>query len=485
VSDRHAPTDPRVEPDPTEPRVEHDPTEPRVEPDPTEPRVEHDPTDPRVEPQPSPDAHLVRPLTEPPDTIVPVPGSKSLTNRALVAAALAEGTSVLRGVLFADDTEAMLDALAGLGFTLDVDRAAAEVTVTGSGGVVPATNARVDVRLSGTTARFLAPLLALGHGTYELDGGAPFRARPMGPVLDGLRQLGVTIEDLGDPGHLPVRLRSGGLAGGRVAVAGDASSQFLSGLLLAGPATPDGLRVELTTELVSEPYVELTAATMRAFGAEVDRVDPRTFVVPGGGYTATDHTIEPDASAASYLLAAAAITGGRVRVPGLTTDALQGDAGFARVLERMGAEVVVDAEGTEVRGTGVLHGIEVDLGPMSDTAQTLAAVAVFADGPTRVTGIGFIRAKETDRVAAVVAELQRCGIDAVEEPDGFLIHPGQPQPATVRTYDDHRMAMSFALLGLRAEGIAIADPGCVAKTFPDYFAVLDLLRTPGDHRTGR
>jgi 3-phosphoshikimate 1-carboxyvinyltransferase len=426
-------------------------------------------------------ALVVQPLDAPPDVTLDVPGSKSITNRALVAAALAEGTSTLEGILLADDTEAMLAALAALGIEIAVDQQQRRATVVGAGGVVPPAPADVDVRLSGTTARFLAPLLALGRGPYLLDGAPPFRLRPMGPVLAAVEELGATVEPRGAPGHLPVVLRGsasvdGRAPGGTVRVAGDVSSQFLSGLLLAGPVTRDGLTIELTTPLVSVPYVELTLDTLATFGARVERPDERTFVVAPSGYRATATTIEPDASAASYLLAAAAITGGRVRVRGLTETARQGDAGFAQVLAAMGAEVTVDATGTEVRGTGHLRGITVDLGPMSDTAQTLAAVAVFAAGPTRVTGIGFIRAKETDRIAAVVTELRRLGIRAEEEPDGFIVHPGTPTPGTVHTYDDHRMAMSFSLLGLREPGIAIADPGCVAKTFPSFFEVLEQLR---------
>ncbi|MTV26841.1 3-phosphoshikimate 1-carboxyvinyltransferase [Nitriliruptoraceae bacterium ZYF776] len=417
------------------------------------------------------------PLASPPSATVAVPGSKSLTNRALVAAALADGTSTLDGVLFADDTEAMLGGLRALGFDLAVDRAATRVTVVGQAGRVPPGPATVDVRLSGTTARFLAPVLALGRGDYLLDAGAPFRARPMGPTLDALRELGATVTDLGQPGHLPVRVSADGLAGGHLAVPGDVSSQFLSGLLLTAPATRDGLEITVTTPLVSVPYVELTVDVLAAFGVAVERTVAGGFRVPPSGYRATRYRVEPDASAASYLLAAAAITGGRVRVPGLGDGARQGDAGFADVLAAMGAEVTRDADGVEVRGTGRLRGIEVDLADLSDTAQTLAAVAVFAEGPTRVTGIGFIRRKETDRIAAVVTELRRCGIEAHEEDDGFVVHPGAPRPTVVATYDDHRMAMSFALLGLVAPGIEIADPGCVAKTFPTYFDVLDELRT--------
>jgi 3-phosphoshikimate 1-carboxyvinyltransferase len=419
-------------------------------------------------------ARAIEPLERPPDAEVVLPGSKSITNRAFLAAALADGTSTIGGILVADDTVAMLDAVRALGIEVAVQGTTA--TVVGCGGVLPATEARIDVRLSGTTARFIAPALALGHGRFELDGAAPFRRRPMGPLLEALTDIGVRVEPRGEPGHLPVELVVDGWHAERISVTGDISSQFLSGLLLAAPAAGHDVLVEVTTSLVSRPYVDLTLDTVRTFGGQIDEPEAGRFHVHPTGYRATTTTVEPDASAATYFLAAAAITGGRVRIPGLTRSARQGDAGFATVLERMGAEVVVDDTGTEVRGTGALRGIEVDLGAMSDTAQTLAAVAVFATGPTRVTGIGFIRAKETDRIAAVVTELQRCGIDAQAEEDGFVVHPGTPQPATVRTYDDHRMAMSFALLGLVTPGIRIADPECVDKTFPDYFQVLDQLR---------
>ena len=424
---------------------------------------------------PSGPVQRIEPLQRPPEATVEVPGSKSLTNRALVAAGLARGTSTLSGVLDADDTRAMVAALTALGITVRWQDATT-CSVVGVAGVPPVAAPHLDVRLSGTTARFLAPLLALLPGPSVLDAAAPFRRRPMGPAIAALRSLGCTVTEQGETGHLPITVTGGPVDGGAVEVAGDASSQFLSGLLLAAPAFPTGLTVRLTTDLVSEPYVDMTAQVLARFGAVLERPDARTFVAAGTGYRAGGFAVEPDASAASYLLAAAAITGGRVRIPGLTRDVVQGDAGFAHVLARMGAEVVVDDHGTEVRGTGVLHGIEVDLGPMSDTAQTLAAVAVFADSPTRITGIGFIRAKETDRIAAVVTELRRLGIDAREEPDGMVIRPGTPRPGTVGTYHDHRMAMSFALLGLRVPGIAIADPGCVAKTFPTYFQVLEQLR---------
>jgi 3-phosphoshikimate 1-carboxyvinyltransferase len=391
-----------------------------------------------------------------------------------VAAALADGESRLDGVLVADDTMAMVEALRRLDVAVDLDEVRAVATVDGTGGRLQARAVAVDARQSGTTARFLAPLLALGAGAYRLDGSAQLRARPMGPIFDALTALGARVEAVGERGRLPVSVVGGGLRGGEVAVAGDVSSQFLSGLLLAGPAMPDGLVVRLTTEAVSRPYLDLTVATMVAFGATVDRPDDRTFAVAPSGYRPTSYEVEPDASAASYFFAAAVITGGRVRVEGLGTAAVQGDLAFVDVLERMGARVERATGWTEVSAGRSLHGVDVDLGQLSDTAQTLAAVAVFADGPTRVRGVGFIRAKETDRIAAVVRELRRCGVEAEEHDDGFTVHPGTPRPALVRTYDDHRMAMSFALLGLRVAGIEIEDPGCVAKTYPGYF--VDLAR---------
>jgi len=428
----------------------------------------------------------IEPLSRPPDTTVVVPGSKSLTVRAVLAAALADGTSRIEGALRADDTEAVVDAVRRLGVEVREEADGEELHVVGAGvgdgGQLPRGRADLDVRQSGATARMLLPVLGLGPGPYRLDGADQLRARPMGPGLDALRQLGVRVHEEGPPGHLPVVIDGGPAEGGTVRVPGDVSSQFLSGLLLAGPCLRRGVAVELTTELVSAPYVEMTRAVLRAFGVPVA---PGALRLEPARLRATRYRVEPDASAASYFFAAAAITGGRVRVEGLGTASLQGDLRFVDVLERMGATVRRGEGWTEVVGPPVLHGVEVDMGELSDTAPTLAATAVFADSPTRVTGVGFIRAKESDRIGAVVEELRRCGIEADEEPDGFVVRPGPPRPARVRTYDDHRMAMSFALLGLRVPGIEIDDPGCVAKTFPGYFAALDRLRlraAPGDGR---
>ncbi len=417
----------------------------------------------------------IEPLRRPVDAVVRVPGSKSHTNRALVCAALADGRSELSGVLFADDTEAMLGVLRSLGLQLDIDAAAATVAVQGCAGRLPAaTGMPLDARKSGTTSRFVLPMLTLGSGRYILDGHEQMRARPFGDLIDALQTAGARIE--GDRLPLTVHATEGhGLHGGEVTVPGSVSSQFLSGLLLSAPAGRGPMTIRIEDELVSKPYIDLTLDTMESFGVGVANDAYETFEVPATGYRAADLDLEPDASAASYFFAAAAITGGRVRVEGLGQNTRQGDLRFVDVLEQMGAKVERGRDHTEVIGTGTLRGVDVDMSDISDTAQTLAVVAPFADGPTNVTGIGFIRKKETDRIRAVVEQLTGLGIAASEHDDGFTIQSGVPTPGVVATYDDHRMAMSFALLGLVHPGIVIDDPGCVAKTFPDFFQVLSQL----------
>jgi len=426
------------------------------------------------------DPRVIVPFGKPVDADVQVVGSKSYTNRALVIAALARGDSELTGALFSDDTRFMSEALRALGVDVQADEAARVLRVRGVAGHVPALTARCFVGNAGTAARFLPVVMALGRGVYEIDGVARMRERPIGPLVGALTRLGVQVEALEKPDCFPLRVHGGSLQGGRVSIAGHVSSQYVSGLMMGGPAMPRGLTVEIDGDLVSRPYVEMTAQAMRDFGAHVDRDGERCFVIHGDPlYAGRRYRVEPDASAASYFFAAAAITGGRVRVEGLGTRSLQGDRGFAHILARMGCEVLEGEDFTEVRGArdgGGLRGVEVDMADLSDVAQTLAVVAPFASSPTRVTGIGFIRAKETDRVAAVVRELTRLGIAATEEKDGFVVHPGRPGAGAVDTYDDHRMAMSFALLGLQHPGIAIRNPACVSKTFPDFFERLEALR---------
>ncbi len=411
---------------------------------------------------------MIEPLREPFNGSVPIPGSKSITNRALVAALLADGTSTLRGALDADDTQAMVNVAKQLGAQVQIDGDV--VSVDGTAGAVRA-NGSLDVRMSGTTARFATPLAARSTDPVTIDGAPEMRARPMRETAEALRSLGCDV----DSDVLPMIVR-GPFDGGVLHLAADVSSQFASGMLLAAPGVPQGLTVELEGAVVSQPYLDMTCDVMQAFGADVQRPSSRSYVVGTAPYQAADYRIEPDASAASYFFAAAAVTESRVRVEGLHRGAMQGDVRFVDVLAQMGAEVRWHDDAVEVRGTGELRGVEVDMAHISDTAQTLAAIAPFAQGPTRVTGIGFIRRKETDRIAAVVTELQRLGINAAEEADGFAITPGAIRPATVRTYSDHRMAMSFAITGLKAPGVTIQDPSCVNKTFPGFWQTLDTVR---------
>jgi len=427
-----------------------------------------------------PDPYPIRVAAGPLDVDVRVPGSKSVTNRALVCAALAGGTTTLTGALLADDTEAMVGVLRAVGLTVATDPAGERITVVGGDGTVPASDELVDVRQSGTTARFALPLLALGQGHYRVTAHPQMQARPMATTFSALRRLGVAVEEQAGVGHLPATITGGAMGSGVVEIPGDASSQFLSGLLLVAPCLAEGLVVQLSSELVSRPYVDLTISVMATFGAEVHQPDERTFVVAPGRYRAQTYTVEPDASAASYPLAAAAICGGRVRVLGLTDRTLQGDVAFVDVLAAMGATVTRDDAGTEVRAQrGTLRGGSFDLTHLSDTAPSLAVVAPFATSPVTITGIDFIRRKEIDRIESVAAELTRCGIDVTVDPDGWTIRPGRPTAALVQTSDDHRMAMSFALLGLATPGIEIAGPGCVVKTFPGYWDLLDQLRGAG------
>jgi 3-phosphoshikimate 1-carboxyvinyltransferase len=411
----------------------------------------------------------IKPLREPPAVSMRPPGSKSITNRALLCASLAEGTSTLRGALFAQDTQAMMDAVAALGCGLNTDRASGTVQVHGAGRRRPAEPVRIDARQSGTTSRFILPAAALGTARVIVDGAPQLRSRPFGPLLGALEQLGVSVQALERPGCLPIAVRGPAL-GGDVRVEGHISSQFVSGLLMAAPLMDRGLRVELSSPSVSVPYVTMTLAVMEAFGVGSDGL-----AVAPGRYVATDLAIEPDASAAAYFFAAAAISGGRVTVEGLGAGSIQGDVAFVDILERMGALVERGPDRITVRGTGTLHGVHVDMADISDTAQTLAAVAVFADTPTTVAGIGFIRGKESDRIGALATELRRAGIEVATAEDGFTVTPGTVRPTRFRTYDDHRMAMSLALLGLRAPGVEVEDPGCVAKTYPDFFADLASL----------
>lgn len=420
----------------------------------------------------------IQPLSGPVDAEARVPGSKSVTNRALVVAALADGRSVIRNALFSDDSYWLMNALSRLGFDVRADSVAGTVEVDGKAGEIPRGAVEASVGNAGTVARFLPPALALGEGPYRVDGVPRMRERPVSDLVDAMRELGAGVEYAGEEGRFPLVVRGGGIAGGKATVRVGKSSQFLSGLLMAAPYAASPVTLELSGEPVSRPYIGITTGVMREFGVETFE-EPGRYRVEPAVYSARDYYIEPDASAASYFFAAAALTGGRITVPGLGKDCSQGDLRFVEVLEEMGCEVQLGTDSTTVRGPERLRGVETDMNEISDTFITLAAIAPFASSPTKITGLAHTRHQETDRLHAVATELRRLGVQADEHKDSLRIIPTKRvRPATIRTYEDHRIAMGFSLVGLVEEGVRISGPSCVSKTFPDYFERLSGLRGP-------
>jgi 3-phosphoshikimate 1-carboxyvinyltransferase len=416
----------------------------------------------------------ITPLDRPPAAAIRVPGSKSVTNRALLVAALAKGPSRLKNPLFSDDSFWLMDALVRLGINLTADRDGGEVRVNGQGGEITASGVDLYVGNAGTVARFLPPALALGRGPYTVDGVPRMRERPVSDLVDGMRQLGAAIEYSGESGRFPLKVLGGGIRGGKAQISGTKSSQFASGLLMAAPYadSPVTLRVAGRKQW---PYIGITVSVMHAFGVNVGEAQDRFSVQPAV-YNPLDYEVEPDASAASYFMAAAAVTGGRVKIPGLGSSSSQGDLRFAGVLQDMGCGVRLTPDSIEVKGPLRLQGIDVDMNAFSDTMMTLAAIAPFAEGPTTITNVAHTRLQETDRISAVVNELGRLGITTHQTPSSIRIIPRTPRPATVQTYGDHRMAMAFAVMGLVVAGIRIQAPGCVTKTFPNFFEWLGELR---------
>ncbi len=408
---------------------------------------------------------------------VSVPGSKSITNRALLVAAWASrsGPCRLTGALRSEDTEVMLDCLEKLGFKSKTDWRTASITIEKnlSARIVPAETAELFVANSGTTVRFLAAGLSLAEGTYRLDGIPRMRERPILDLLEALNSIGVSAESEMGSGCPPIRIVSKGWPAtgpNRLAVKAGTSSQFLSGMMMAAAFAPTETILEAAGELVSEPYLAMTVEMLRAWGVSIGVENGRTFRIPGDPHRANlaEYAIEPDASAASYFFAAAAISGGSISVRGMKPGMLQGDVAFVEVLQKMGCEVAMTTEGLRVTG-GKMRGGEFDLNAISDTVMSLAAVACFAEGPTTIRNVAHIRHKETDRLHALAVELRKLGAAVREFPDGLHIVPGQLKGCEVETYNDHRMAMSLALIGLKVPGVKILNPGCVAKTYPDFW----------------
>ncbi len=419
-----------------------------------------------------PDELPITPRTKPPSATITVPGSKSITNRALVLAALAsrDGPCVLEGALQSEDTEVMVTCLNRLGFPVRPNWAACTIHVfeNATDRIIPAISADLDVANSGTTMRFLASAVSLGNGSYRLDGVKRMRERPIADLLDAFRQLGVEAISEEGNGCPPIRIRANGWMNSRVSVRGNVSSQFLSGLLLAAGWAHEDTTIVIEGALVSAPYVEMTLEMLAPWIEQYGRSGDALVVITNRKDPPERYIIEPDASAASYFWAAAAITEGRVTVTGLNRKSIQGDVRFVDVLAQMGCRVEECDAGITVHGKP-LHGVDVDMNDISDTVMTLGAVACFAGGPTTIRNIAHIRHKETDRIGALATELRKLGAEVEERPDGMTITPRPLTGGAVDTYNDHRMAMSLALVGLQVPGLVIRNPGCVAKTYPGFW----------------
>lgn len=421
-----------------------------------------------------PTARRVTAIRSPLAARVSVPGSKSVANRVLVCAALADGVSTITNVPDGDDTQAMIGCLTALGPEPRVD--GDRVVLHGAEPPWAAGERHLFAGLAGTTSRFVTALAALGSAPITIDGHPPLRARPFGPLHEALTDLGVAVTPRERFGNLPATV-TGPPTSGRVAVRGDVSSQYVTAMMLIGPYLPGGLELTLTTPLVSRPYVDLTASVMGWFGVDAIDVGETSITVGPGNYTPAEVAVEPDASSSSYPLALAAVCGGSVAVDGLGRDALQGDARFADVLARMGCTVEWSDHDVTVVGTNELHGIDLDMADISDLVPTMAVVAAFASSPTRISGVGFIRAKESDRLGDLTVELRRAGIDVDETEDGLLIRPSRERlrPARLGTHHDHRLAMAFGVLGSAVGGIEVDDPDVVSKSWPGFWAMLEAL----------
>ncbi|WP_033346016.1 3-phosphoshikimate 1-carboxyvinyltransferase [Catenuloplanes japonicus] len=414
------------------------------------------------------------------DAEVRVLGSKSYTNRYLAIASLSGQETLIRGALLSDDTLYFASAIEALGHVrteIDHDNAAIRVIPTGQPMRAPADD--VFMGGAGTPLRFFIAMAGHADGTTTITGNTRMQERPMGDILSALGPLGVEAVAVRGNGSPPIRVTGGSYRGGKTSISGAVSSQFTSSLLINAIRAADDTEVTISDFLISKPYVEMTIAALAEMGVRVDRDGYDRFSVaagqqPRGG----EVVVEPDASGMSYLLAAAAVLGGRVTIPGIGAGSHQGDVGLVAALERMGCQVDVQDKQITLRG-GELHGIDIDMEAMPDVVPSLAVVAAFATGTTRISNIASLRVKECDRIAAVTTELRKMGIAVEEFPDAMHITGGTPHGATIDTYDDHRIAMTFAIAGLRTEGVIIKDPGCVAKSFPTFWKTLDSLHASG------
>lgn len=423
----------------------------------------------------------VKTINHPLDCTVEVPGSKSITNRALLMAALAKGKSVLNGVLFSNDSRYFLTSLISLGYIIEVNEVENYVAINGHGADIPKKNATIDVGSAGTAARFLTAMLALSDGEYVINASEQMKKRPMLPLFEALTAMGAEFTFIEKNGHLPVKVKgaafNGAVPASEVDIDISESTQFLSALLMVAPMLENGLKINITSKKTEGSYIKITTKMMHQFGCDTLH-EGSVYEIPAGQtYMAETYLIEPDVSAACYFYAAAALTGGHVLVKNVHSTSMQGDMKFLDVLKQMGCVIREEREGIYVTGpeNGQYSGVDVDMNDFSDQTMTLAAIAPFAKTPTYIKNIGHIRLQESDRIHAIVTELTRVGINVEEERDAIRIHPGTPHGAVIQTYDDHRMAMAFALIGLKCEGIVIDNCECCGKTFENYFSVLDSL----------
>ena len=422
-----------------------------------------------------PDKLTLSPIQKISGSVV-LPGSKSLSNRILLLSMLAEGKTEIQNLLDSDDVRRMVEGLETLGIQLEENRAENLITVSGTSGIIPVKEATLMLGNAGTAIRPLTAAMTLGHGRFVLDGVQRMRERPIIDLINGLSQLGANLRCINGTDCPPVEVIAEGLPGGITRLSGAVSSQYLTAILLAAPYADKEVQIEITDKLVSVPYVEMTLRLMQSFGVSVNHENFRLFHIPRQTYRSPGNIfVEGDASSASYFLAGAAITKGSVTVKGCGTDSLQGDARFAEVLEKMGAKVEWEPQQVKLTGNS-LNGIDVDMNQMPDAAMTLAVAALFASGPSVIRNIYNWRVKETERLQAVSTELRKLGAEVEEGYDYLVIQPPeQIRKAEIDTYDDHRMAMAFSLAACGSSPVTINNPGCVSKTFPDYFEVLNGL----------
>ena len=424
--------------------------------------------------------YKVKTVHHPLNCTVEVPGSKSITNRALLMAALSDGECTLHSVLFSDDSRHFLTSLIALGYVIEVNEVDKYVLIHGKGRQIPKKEAAIDVGSAGTAARFLTAMLALSDGAYTIQASEQMKKRPMRPLFEALTSMGAEFTFLEKPGHLPVQVKGAAFGGkkpaDKVQVDISESTQFLSALLMVAPMLENGLKIHITSRKTDGSYIRITTKMMHQFGCNVVHEGSLYAIAPAERYIPGTYQIEPDVSAACYFYAAAALTGGHVIVKNVHSTSMQGDMKFLKLLEQMGCTLTEEDDGIRLNGpSDGLKGLKVDMNDFSDQALTLAAIAPYASSDVTITHIGHIRGQECDRLHAIVMNLKNAGITCEEGDDWVCIHPGKPQPCRIETFDDHRVAMAFTVMGLGCDGIEILNPGCCKKTFENYFVVLDSL----------